>query len=204
LKLLHKYQNDYLFSERLNWQKIPMAPKSNKSRPGGFCMTLSKGLLMAALLHLTVGLVYIYRIGYIDNIISRYRQGKSTVKLLKRFEPSAFVTAGKRVVSTSLSKHPQKSVSSSSDYQIDINAFQKDDIILVRGWVSEGSPCDLLEIGIELSCETGKIISLRTVVERVGVSRSRLISLRRWVGRVPGKAFPKWLASVSAVSCISD
>jgi hypothetical protein len=181
-----------------------MAPKLNKGRSDGFSMTLSKGLLVAVLLHITVGLVYLYHIGYIDSFISRHRRGKSTVKLFKPIGSGVFATVGKRIISTSRSKPPEKSVNSSSNYQIDINAFQKGDIILVRGWVSEGSPCDLLEIGIELSCETGKIISLRTVVERVGVSRSRLISLRRWVGRVPGKAFPKWLASVSAVSCISD
>lgn len=181
-----------------------MASKSDKDRPDGFSMTLSKGLLIAALLHLTVGFVYLYRIGYIDSFISRYRQGNRTVKRFKLVEPGAFDTAGKRLISTSRSKHPGRSVNSSSDYQIDINAFQKGDIILVRGWVSGGSPCGMLEIGMELSCETGKIVNLRAVVESVGVSKSRLISLRRWVGRVPRKAFPKWSASVSTVSCISD
>jgi hypothetical protein len=181
-----------------------MALNSNHSRRGGFSITLFEGLLFAVLLHLAVGTVYLYSNGYIDSLINRYRSGQSDVQSIHSAPLQNSVALPKYQTTPSISDCVENSISSYSGYEIDISVFQKDDEILVRGWVSKGTPCDMLEIRMELSSETGKKIYLWAAVEEVGGSQSRLINMRRWVGRVQGKGFPKWSASVNSINCISD
>lgn len=181
-----------------------MASDSNQSQHGGFSITLFEGLLFAALLHLAVGMLYLYSNGYIDNFISRYRSGQSDVQSIHPAPSKDPVAPPKYQTTPSISDRVENSISSYSGYEIDISVFQKDDELLVRGWVSKGAPCDMLEIRMELSSETGKKVYLWAAVEEVGGSRSRLVNMKRWVGRVQGKGFPKWSASVLSVSCISN
>ena len=181
-----------------------MASNSNQSRHGRFTLTLFEGLLFAALLHLAVGMLYLYSSGYIDNFINRYRSGQSNVQSIHPVLSEDSVVAPKYQTGPSNSGQVENSISRHSGYEIDISVFQKDDELLVRGWVSKGAPCDMLEIRMELSSETGKKVYLWAAVEEVGGSRSRLINMRRWVGRVQGKGFPKWGASVLSVNCISN
>jgi hypothetical protein len=181
-----------------------MASNSNQNRHRGFSITLFEGLLFAALLHLAVGMLYLYSNGYIDNFISRYRSGQSDVQSIPPAPSKEPVAPLKFQTTPSLSDRVENSISIYSGYKIDISVFQKGDELLVRGWVSRGAPCDMLEIRMELTSETRKKIYLWAAVEKVGGSRSRLINMRRWVGRVQGKGFPKWSASVLSVNCISN
>ena len=166
-------------------------------------MTLFGGLLFAAFLHLVVGLFYLYSSGYIDKFINRFRSGPRSVPSAHTAPSEDPVAAPKHQTGPSISGHMKNSTSSYSGYEIDISVFQKDDELLVRGWVSKGAPCEMLEIRMELSSETGKKVYLWAAVEEVGGSRSRLLNKRRWVGRIHGKGFPKWSASVMSVNCIS-
>ena len=181
-----------------------MASNSNQNRGGRFSITLFEGLIFAALLHLALGLIYLYSTGYIDNLISHFRSGQVEVHSVDPTPSEYSVAPGIHQKRPSNSKRGKNSISSYSGYSIDLSVFQKDDELLVRGWVSQGAPCDMLEVRMELSSETGKKIYLWAAAEDVGGSRSGLISMRRWVGRVPGKGFPKWSASVMSVSCISN
>jgi hypothetical protein len=181
-----------------------MASNPNQSRHAGFSITLFKGLLFAALLHLAVGMLYLYSNGYIDNFISRYRWGQSDVQSIHPVPSKDPIVPPRYQNRSSNSGHVENSIRSYSGYNIDISVFQKDDELLVKGWVNKGAPCDMLEIRMEVSSDTGKKIYLWTAVEEVGGFGSRLINMRRWVGRVQGKGFPKWSASVLSVNCISN
>ena len=181
-----------------------MASKPNQSRPGRFSITLVEGFIFAALLHLAVGILYLYSSGYINNFISLYRSGRSDVQSIHPVPSKDPLAPPKYQATPSISDRVEDSISSYSGYNIDISVFQKDDELLVRGWVSKGEPCDMLEIRMELSSESGKQVYLWAAVEEVGGSRSGLINMRRWVGRIQGKGFPKWSASVLSVSCISN
>jgi len=181
-----------------------MTSNLNQRRRGGFSITLVEGLLFAALLHLAVGILYLYSNGYIDNFINRFRSSPNDVPAIHRAPSNNPVAPVNFQTGPAISGRVEHSSSSYAGYEIDINVFQKDDELLVRGWVNKGRPCDMLEIRMELSSETGKKVYLWAAVEEVGGSQSRLINKRRWVGRVQGKGFPKWSASVLSVNCISN
>jgi hypothetical protein len=181
-----------------------MTLKSNDRRRGGLSISLFEGILIAALLHLAVGIIYLYRNGYIENFIYRYRSDPGNLPSIRPVSSKNSVITPADKTGPAISGPVKNPLAGDSGYEVTLSVFQKEDELLVRGWVNKGAPCDMLEIRMELSSETGKKVYLWAAVEEVGGSRSRLINKRRWVGRVQGKGFPKWSASVMSVNCISN
>ena len=181
-----------------------MASSSNDRRRGGFSISLFEGILIAALLHVAAGIIYLYSNGYIDNFINRYRSHPANVPSIRPVSSQNTGVTPAENTGPVISDPVKNSITGVSGYQVDLSVFQKEDELLVKGWVSKGAPCDMLEIRMELSSETGKKIHLWAAVEDVGGAKSRLINKRRWVGRVQGRGFPKWSASVLSVNCLSN
>ena len=180
-----------------------MASNSNGRRRGGFSISLFEGLLIAALLHLAVGGIYLYSAGYIEDFINRYRPDPGSGPSIQPISSKNPAVTLPEKIGPGITGSVKNPMTNHSGYEVDLSVFQKDDELLVRGWVSKGEPCDMLEIRMELSSETGKKVYLWAAVEDVGGSQARLINKRRWVGRVQGRGFPKWSATVLSVNCIS-